>query len=41
MGGKKRKETFEFSKENGYMWTGVVERERREYCSPVNVQSNK
>ena len=33
-------QTFELSKENGYLWTGHW-RERREYRFPVNVQSIK
>ena len=38
-GRQKQEQTFELSKENGYLWTG--RRERREYCSPVNIQSIK
>ena len=42
-GRQKRKETFEFSKENGYMWTWRCSKRKKrvlvEYCSPVSVQS--
>ena len=38
-GRQKQEQTFELSKENGYLWTG--RRERREYYSPVNIQSIK
>ena len=42
-GRQKQKETFEFSKENGYMWTGRCSKRKKrvlvEYCSPVSVQS--
>ena len=44
MGGKSEKQeweqTFELSEENGYLWMGRW-RERREYCSPVKIQSVK
>ena len=38
-GRQKQEQSSELSKENRYLWTGG--RERREYCSPVNIQSIK
>ena len=37
---QEREQTFELSKEDEYLWTGRW-RERRESCSPVNVQRIK
>jgi len=37
---REREQTFELSKEDEYLWTGRW-RERRESCSPVNVQRIK
>ena len=41
MGGtQEREQSFESSKEEGYLWTGRS-KERRKYSSPVNFQSIK
>ena len=39
MGGKNRKKLLSFQREMDTCGQGVVVRVRREYCSPVNVQS--
>ena len=38
-GGKNRKKLFSFQRKTNTCERGVVVRERREYCSPVSVQS--
>ena len=38
-GGKNRKKRLNFQRETDTCGRGVVVRERREYCSPVSVQS--
>ena len=38
---QKRKETFAFSKENGYMWTGRCSEKNNRVLFPVTVQSIK